>query len=255
MNPNDNTNEPDTNSNSSADDPAVNVIRNKINALYSDEPDATEEIIEAAEAGSHRSKHQEFMYKLTTSGKSLAEIQTEWHNYYANLSDKEKHEVWQEFYAAHGQKPQPQNKANDTRSEPQNNEKAEPTQKNSDNTDKPADSSNKEETTKSDKKTVPKTNTQTAADVKKQLLNKVSSGGKISKKQHLKSILFGLSMGTVVLFIFLFGFFNERFIAPFITPSRNVSSTPIIIDPDSTEVSDEPKIIIPNSSYHRKSVV
>jgi sortase A len=43
----------------------------------------------------------------------------------------------------------------------------------------------------------------------------------------------------------LMGFFNERFIAPFITPSRTVSSTPIIVS-DSTTVTDPiPKVIIP----------
>jgi hypothetical protein len=38
------------------------------------------------------------MYELTTSGKSLADIQTQWHEYYVGLPDNEKHQVWQEFY-------------------------------------------------------------------------------------------------------------------------------------------------------------
>ena len=44
--------------------------------------------------------------------------------------------------------------------------------------------------------------------------------------------------------VIMFGFFNERFIAPFITPSRTVSNTPIIAD-SSGPISAEPKIIIP----------
>lgn len=45
--------------------------------------------------------------------------------------------------------------------------------------------------------------------------------------------------------LLLFGFFNERFIAPFISPSRTVSSAPIIMDPDSVATGPEPKLIIP----------
>jgi sortase A len=56
-------------------------------------------------------------------------------------------------------------------------------------------------------------------------------------------LLFGLAVGSVVLLIFLFGFFNERFIAPFIQPSRDVSNTPIIST--NTPSGQEPKIIIP----------
>ena len=44
----------------------------------------------------------------------------------------------------------------------------------------------------------------------------------------------------------MFGFFNERFIAPFITPSRNISNTAIIVDPlVGNSVDPEPKVIIP----------
>lgn len=57
--------------------------------------------------------------------------------------------------------------------------------------------------------------------------------------------MFGLATGAITLVILLFGFFNERFIAPFMTPSRQVSGTPLIIDPSTTAVDGEPKIIIP----------
>ncbi len=51
--------------------------------------------------------------------------------------------------------------------------------------------------------------------------------------------------GLIVVVILLFSFFNERFLAPFITPSRTVSDTQIIIDPSSTTAGPNPEIIIP----------
>lgn len=89
-------------------------------------------------------------------------------------------------------------------------------------------------------------NSKTGTDIKKQLLSKITGGGKLKKKHHFQSLLFGLSMGLVVIFIFMFGFFNERFVAPFLTPSRTVSNTPIIVDPvASNAVGPENKVIIP----------
>jgi sortase A len=82
------------------------------------------------------------------------------------------------------------------------------------------------------------------ADIKQQILTKATGGGKLSAKHHLKSLLFGVGMGLLVLFIILFGFFNERFIAPLISPSRNVSATPIIPTGEGV-VSPDPKILIP----------
>src|SRR6185312_13112786 len=78
---------------------AADLIRQKLNRIYGEEPDAKRELSEAT-ALPHRSKHQQFMLELSSSGKDLATIQTEWHNYYQNLPDDEKHEVWQEFYAS-----------------------------------------------------------------------------------------------------------------------------------------------------------
>jgi sortase A len=51
-------------------------------------------------------------------------------------------------------------------------------------------------------------------------------------------------MGAIVLLVMSFGFFNQRFIAPFVTPSRVLSSTPLIVD-DNAAVGEDPKIIIP----------
>lgn len=212
-------------------DQAANLVRQKIAAIYGDntEPDAKVEIQEVNQPDLPRSKHQEFMYKLSTSGKSLAEIQTDWHNYYTGLPDKEKHEVWQEFYTAHGQGAHYGQPA----TAPSNTPPATP------------------QTIHAPAKPVvgqiapPDPNSGTVADLKKQITRQVRSRGRLKAKHHFHSLLFGLGMGSLVVLIMLFGFFNERFIAPFITPSRSVSATPIITDPNSTAAGPNPEIIIP----------
>lgn len=209
--------------------PAADLIRQKIQQLYAQEPDAREEQQEV-EHIRHRSKHQDFMHELTNSGKSLAEIQVEWHNYYAALPDMEKHQVWQEFYAAHAkakEKRPPHAAMSQTDPEPE-----------------AASHVPKQPAAKPALK--PKEDKRTLADIKRQLLATVQARQTSSgKQQHVKSLLFGLGVSSVVMFVMLFGFFNERFIAPFITPSRAISSTPLIIDPSTTAVGPEPKIIIP----------
>lgn len=84
----------------------------------------------------------------------------------------------------------------------------------------------------------------TAEDIKKNILRQ--SKKDFSKpKSLLKSLLFGFGIGLFCLFIFLFTFFNERFIAPFITPSRNLSVDSIIVNGSTVSVSPSPVIIIP----------
>jgi sortase A len=200
--------------------PAVDLIRKKIDSLYAHEPSAREEIAEIKANTRPRSKHQEFMYKLSTSGKSLADIQTEWHAYYEKLPDNEKHEVWQEFYSHHSgvshQAPAVSHQST-----------VEPITRRTENGER-------------------RTDTTTISDIKKRLLSRIQAQTKITEKPaHIKSLLFGLGMGSLVVLLLLFGFFNERFIAPFITPSRAVSNTPIILDPNSVASGPEPKIIIP----------
>lgn len=198
-------------------EPAANIARAKLAKLYHDEPSAKEEIIEA-ETSPHRSKHQTYMHSLSTSGKSLAEIQTAWHSYYVGLSDKEKHEVWQEFYAEH-------DKAKQTAAQP---------------AVAPAEAPKPTPPKKAAKAPKP----QSVAAVKEKIIRSANSTKKPSKAQHLHSLLFGLGMGAVVMMILMFSFFNERFIAPFITPSRAVSSTPIIVD-NGTAAGPTPEVIIP----------
>lgn len=210
--------QPNDNSPKSAD-PAVNVIRAKINALYKDEPDAaTEATTVAPSQNSSLSKHQRFMQELSASGKSLAEIQTEWHNYYVKLPDDEKHKVWHEFYEKHAQA---RSQGPSVESPPEQN----------------AELSRDMPPHEQDGRNV--------ATIKRKIVRDALKNSKVAKNHHVRSIVFGLGMGAIVMLFLLFGFFNERFIAPFITPSRSVSSTPIIIDPDSSTVSKDPKIIIP----------
>ncbi len=64
-------------------------------------------------------------------------------------------------------------------------------------------------------------------------------------KHHLQSLLFGLSIGGVVMIIFLFGLFNEVVLAPLYQPSRHASATPLILDSSGTAPTDKNEVIIP----------
>lgn len=195
---------------------AADLIRSKLAELYNEEPNAKEESVAAEQPAAHQSKHQQFMHELNQSGKSLAEIQTAWHAYYADLSDKDKHQVWQEFYEQHDH-------AKAAAATPRSAPASRP----------PASA-----TTVSD--------TRSVSDIQGQVVRRVKvRRRKLTKREHLKSILFGLSAGFVAVVILMFSFFNERFIAPFITPSKTVSNNSIIIDPSSTEAGPNPEIIIP----------
>lgn len=227
-------------------DTAADVIRQKLAAIYADEPNAAQEATEA-EVVQPRSKHQEFMHRLSTSGKSLAEIQTEWHNYYVALPDAEKHQVWQEFYAYNDQNRSHEiQQATPFSYKPHAPTPAQPSpydavQSNgsgivvADHT--PVEATNDAKNSSEDKRS-PK-------QIKDAIRGKVGSRSKISAKQNFQSLLFGIGTGLVVIVIFLFGFFNEVVIAPFIQPNRSASATPIIVDPSSVAVSDKPQIIIP----------
>ena len=210
--------------------PAVELVREKLSRLYQKEPDARIEAIESYEAGTRRSKHQQYMYELTTSGKSLAEIQTAWHRYYVALPNDEKHQVWKEFYetqnAVSAFSQHASVKPKEARASQKSDKRAQsPLKKHPLNPSKPADQ-------------------RTVSDIKSQLLDKVSAGGTLTAVHHVKSLLFGLGLAAFVGLIITFTFFNEVFVAPFISPSRSVSATPIIGD-QSGPVGPEPKIIIP----------
>lgn len=63
-------------------------------------------------------------------------------------------------------------------------------------------------------------------------------------RHNLQSLAFGLATGFVVLLIFMFSFFNQRFIAPFVQPG-SASAAPIILDTSVVAPTKQPEIIIP----------
>lgn len=151
-------------------------------------------------------KHMQYMYDLEKSGKSIEEIESEWYQYYADLDDQEKKEVWNEFYES-------QNLAQKTIS-----------------TSGLTELINKQ---------------YTGTSINSQKHKHYVSNKKNHRARHgIKSIAFGLSIGALTTFIFLFSFFNERFITPFITPSSSASSSSIISS-TSNKVGSEKELIIP----------
>lgn len=208
---------------------AAELIRQKVARAYVQEPGATQELAEAEQAR-HRSKHQQFMHQLSTSGKDLATIQTEWHNYYQGLSDQEKHKVWQEFYDSQalvtgrpGVSPGRQGPG-----------------------DAQALAEHKHQAARSTKAKPRKLrDARSTAEVQAAIRHKVSAGGTLQAKHHLQSLLFGLGVGLVVVIIFLFGFFNEVVIAPFIQPSRTSAATPLIVNSNDVSPTATPEVIIP----------
>jgi len=206
---------------------ALDLIRNKVSSIYAKEPSALQEEQEIIATGAH-SKHQKYIKKLMDSGQDLATIQTDWHSYYQSLPDTEKHQVWNEFYSAYDKSKKarqetpsvlPASKQLAPLSSPRMSRRR---------SLKPRSSLNKK----------------SMETAKTELLDKVTARGKLSPKHHLQSLLFGLSMGMIVVAVVMLSFFNERFIAPFITPSRTASASPIIINPNE-QVGPESKVIIP----------
>ncbi len=206
---------------------AADVIRDKVTRLYDAEPDAATEEAEAV-AARVRSKHQQFMYDLSASGKDLAAVQTEWHNYYLSLSEVEKHQVWQEFYASQSSVTQPQAVVQGQQAIAQHKHAA------------------------ASKKLRPKRaprprlkDLRSPQAIQATIRDTVSAGGTLKVKHHLQSLLFGLGVGALLVGVFLFGFFNEVIITPFIQPSRVSASTPLIINSGSIAPTKNPEVIIP----------
>ncbi len=233
---------------------AVELIRRKVAALYNDEPEAVAQppATAATPALPPLSKHQQFMQTLTTSGKPLAHIQTEWHNYYISLPDHEKHEVWREFYTQNSRQPSAYTQFA-LQAAQQNPGEGIATAS----TDLQGAVSPSHRTPGAPRAVVsehlPKTDyaarkeRRTRSHIKKQILKKVNVSAKTQAKakEHFRSLVFGLSTGIIVLIVALFGFFNEMFIAPFVQPSRHVSATPIIVSNDSFAAGETPEVIIP----------
>lgn len=207
---------------------AADAIRDKLNKLYASEPDAFEEE-KQAEAAKHHSKHQQYMLELNNSGKGLAEVQTEWHNYYVSLSDQEKHEVWQEFYASN------ENAAAD---KPLKLKQDAPTE-----TEKIAIVRN-EINTHSNKSKRARVDRRDSSGIQDDIKAHATKQ-KLTKKQHFQSLFFGLGVGFVVILVVMFSFFNEFVIAPFIQPARTSAETPLIVGSETVAPTKDPQIIIP----------
>lgn len=238
---------------------AIELIRGKIDALYAKEPDARQEVAEVKRVDTPRSKHQQFMYELSTSGKPLAEIQTTWHSYYIGLSDDEKRQVWQEFYAANNRQPSAytayvQQQAA-VRTQHPTAHRGQQSQHQTHPTSHGAMVVSVHEQS-APPAPAPATDRRSFATVKKQVLKKVrtSHSAQIKAKQHLQSLIFGLGTGALVLLVVLFSFFNEVVIAPFIHPGSHAQATPIILNTDGIAPTDKNEVIIPKINVELPAV-
>lgn len=217
-------------------DAAAELIRQKVAAAYATEPAAREEIKEIEQLDHKPSKHQQMMQRIQAESTSVADIQTKWHEYYASLPENEKHEVWREFYQGQAQHSRYAQFAAQSGTPQKPVQPKQPVKKASG-----AIVSNFQTTQPSKRLR----DARSAAEIREGIRSKVNAGGKLQKKHHLQSLLFGLSMGAISLLVVLFGLFNEVVIAPFIQPSRNVSATPIIASNNDIVGDGTPKVIIP----------
>ncbi|HEU5004808.1 MAG TPA: sortase [Candidatus Saccharimonadales bacterium] len=212
---------PQAASSSGGSDATADLIRKKIEAAYAKEPSAQAEEEELEKTASKKlSKHQRFILDLTSSGKPLHEVQIAWHEYYAALPDNQKHEVWEEFYKTHAETSHYQAITHTHKDQ-------------------------KSHAATEEKRSLPPTTTASRSiqNFRNSLKTPEQRAVGVKKQSPLHSILFGLAIGCIVLVIFLFSFFNERFITPFIQPSRDVSATPLIIGTQA--VGQSPQLIIP----------
>lgn len=204
------------NSGQTSQSEAVNYVREKLSNFYPDEPNVQDEAQEITMLGA-KSDHQVFINNLLNSGKNLAQIQTEWHLYYQDLSDEQKHTIWQEYYDNHAELTKQKNTG----------------QHRNNGVSRKSLSEHQSQAYYTETQEAPKKHS-------------ISGKGILKKRHRLQSLFFGLGFGTLIIFIFLFGFFNERFIAPFISPSKNVALAPLILDPTgNNNVGPENILIVP----------
>lgn len=221
--------------------PAVELIRAKVSRAYTDEPDASKEMAEV-ETVRTLSKHQAYMRELSQAGRSLAEVQTAWHHYYTTLTDNEKREVWQEFYDANQHTPY--QKLFQKQQPIESRKREEPV------TPRMAALPNGvvvADHTPLDEHRISRPHADKPAmrQLKSKIAGQVGARGQLTLKHHLQSLGFGLATGCIVLVVFLFTFFNNYIIAPFIQPSRDVTSTPIILSNSTASADAPPNVTIP----------
>lgn len=247
--------------------PAAQLIRRKLETMYDQEPAAKAEIQAIPQGQPVRSKHQQFMYDLSTSGRSLAQIQTEWHRYYAELSDAEKHQVWQEFYSANSKNPSsyttytqqvqahPQTQPSQhvvAGAQPQYIVPAQQQPLHLADQMLPGATTPHARVAKGPRKELIQPKHKEAAQkaagaVKKKIVKRIKVNAATQAKawQHIKSLFVGLSSAAVVALIILFGLFNEVVVTPFIQPSSRAGTTPIILGANNVAPSSDPEVIIP----------
>jgi LPXTG-site transpeptidase (sortase) family protein len=160
----------------------------------------------------------------------LATIQTEWHNYYQALPPEEQQNVWQEFYDS-------QRQLSPTPPEPETKPSPEP--------DPQTLAIHKHQASRPSRSKPRLRDARNAQDIQAAIRHNITAGGKLEAKHHVQSLLFGLSMGAIVVLIFLFGFFNEVVLSPFIKPGRVSADAPLIVSNDTVAPSAKPEIIIP----------
>ena len=245
-----NTDEPISNP-TPTDDPAVGLIRGKVSDLYANEPDLKEEENEIEALGAH-SKHQLYMQRLMQSGQSFVDMQNAWHAYYQSLADSEKHEVWQEFYSNQSRN----SHFLGTNAGLMSEEREKTPEKKESKTTTARKSATKKvkEVVVAQKKSIQ--SMQSVADVKKKIAATVSADGRLETKHHLKSLFFGFSLSGIFAIIIIFALFNQIFLAPFITPSKQASASPLIADVNGNAiVTPESRIIIPKINVDAPLVI
>lgn len=187
-------------------------LRQQVEEAFKEEPEvkAEENIALHNYPGS---VHQRYMRELVESGKSVEEIQTLWHQYYVSLSDNDKKVVWQEFYESNTNL---DFSYKQTTKQPEQNE------------------------LRNQIKTPRKPAPISTPKIDRSKTSKV----KLNTKEQIKSLGFGLAIGVLAVFIFLFGFFNQYIITPFVQPSSH-QNVPIIIGQQDFYAAGQDQVIIP----------
>lgn len=202
-------------------DPVVDLIRKKIARSYADAPDLVEEekSVESLGPGATPSKHQLFLQNLAESGQPLPEAQSAWHEYYAGLGDDDKQQVWKEFYASHEAESSYRKDSEVAQAKDPHPSVFKPKSRRVTKVGRAFDDARR--------------HSHDTLRVAKQLS---------PTSQGVRSLGFGLAIGSLVIAVFMFSFFNERLIAPLIQPSRTTTNVSIIA---SAKISKQPELLIP----------
>ena len=229
-------------SSDNGNDAAANMIRGKIQSLHNDK----------APLEKPTSHHEHFLQaiKHLDPKASAQEKQAAWQQYYDQLSDAEKHEIWRAHahqaeaptHHPHS-KPQKLDKHNKYGTFSLPGESTE-TQPKAETHHQPAhvetSSQAVADTTETDSP-----QPETVADLKSQIAKKVGTHAKkVKDSHHFKPLLTAFAVGAAFLLIN----YNQIVVAQvrqFISPGSTIS-TPIIVDPnEALAVGDESRIIIP----------